>query len=287
MPGEDKVVAVPSRQGDGAITAERGERKYLVALERAPGLARAIGERLVAHRFTGAGANRLPGAHHYVTTIYFDSGARDIYRASISAEAHVKLRAREYYDLHPSLREGATDARQLVRYTPVLWLEIKARDRDRSQKQRVPLPKPDVAAFLADGRITEGMIALQRSEAGDPAGVLQGIGALVGPLGAVHADCLVNYRRLAWQDPGSEVRITLDVQIAFYSPPADLWTRRFALVRESLGAARGVEPACVVELKWRGEPPPWVEAMIAAEGGRPARYSKFEAASRAVHRDAP
>ncbi len=272
---------------DDAITADRGERKYRVPLAHAPGLASAIGRRLEGHRFTGTGANRLPGAHHYVTTIYFDSHVRDIYRAAISAESSVKLRAKEYYDVHPSLAELATDPRQLVRYTPVLWLEIKTRDRDQSRKLRVPLPKPDVAAFLADGRISDDMIALQRTEGSNRTGLLGEIGALFGPLGAVRADCLVNYRRLAWQDPSSAVRMTLDLQIAFYAPPADLWTRRFALVRESLGAPRGNEPDCVVELKWLGEPPSWVEAMVAAHDGRPVRYSKFEAASRAVHGDAP
>jgi hypothetical protein len=271
---------------DGALTAERGERKYLVAPERAPALARAIGARLEPHRFTGAGANRLPGAHHYVTTIYFDSDGRDIYRSSIGSEVSVRLRAREYYDLHPSLREGATDARQLVRYQPVLWLEVKTRDRDQSRKLRAALPKPDAAAFLSDRRMSDGILAVQRQDGGDPAGVLEVIDARFGPLGVVRADCLVNYRRLAWQDPSSSLRVTLDVQIAFYAPPADLWTRDFALVRETLGPPRGVEPSCVVEVKWRGEPPSGIDEMITAAGGRAARYSKFEVASRAVHGDA-
>jgi len=268
------------------ITAERDERKYLVAPDRAPGLARAIGERFEPHRFTGAGANRLPGAHHYVTTIYFDSDRRDIYRASIGSDVSVKLRAREYYDLHPSLREGATDARQLVRYQPVLWLEVKTRDRDQSRKLRAALPKPDAADFLAHRRLSEEILAVQRQDGGDPAGVLAVIDDRFGPLGTVRADCLVNYRRLAWQDPSSSVRVTLDVQLAFYAPPADLWTRDFALVRETLGPPRGTEPACVVELKWRGELPSGIEELIARAGGRAARYSKFEAASRAVHGDA-
>ena len=271
---------------DEPITAERGERKYLVAPERAPALARAIGERLEPHRFTGAGANRLPGAHHYVTTIYFDSDARDVYRASMGSDVSVKLRAREYYDLHPSLREGATDARQLVRYQPVLWLEVKTRDRDQSRKLRAALPKPRVASFLADRQVSDEILAVQRQHGGDPAGVLTEIDARFGPVGVVRADCLVNYRRLAWQDPSSSVRITLDVQLAFYAPPADLWSRSFALVRETLGPPRAVESACVVELKSRGEPPSWIDALIAAAGGRAARYSKFEVASRAVHGDA-
>jgi VTC domain len=271
--------------GDQAITADRGERKYLVAPDRAPVLARALGERLELHHYAGEDANRLPGAQHFVTTIYFDTAARDIYQAARAADHSIKLRAKEYYDLHPALSELATDPRQLVRYSPVLWLEIKEKEGERTRKRRLALPKADVSAFLAERHVTPEMVSLQHAKPAAAQAALAEIGALLARLGPVAADCLVNYRRLAWQDPDSSLRVTIDVQLSFYGPPADLWTRRFAMVRESLGAARASERSCVVEVKWRGARPDWLDRLLADVGARDGYYSKFEAASRAVHAD--
>ena len=44
-------------------------------------------------------ANRLPGAHHFVTTVYFDTAARDVFHASQAEGRSLKIRAKEYYDL--------------------------------------------------------------------------------------------------------------------------------------------------------------------------------------------
>ena len=51
----------------------------------------------------------------------------------------------------------------------------------------------------------------------------------------LRADCLVNYRRKAWQDAAGELRVTLDSGLAFYRPPDDLWDRDWALLRSTLG----------------------------------------------------
>ena len=45
---------------DARMTAEREETKYLVAPGQWERLAAELSRRLPAHRFTGAGANRLP-----------------------------------------------------------------------------------------------------------------------------------------------------------------------------------------------------------------------------------
>ena len=113
------------------ITAERHERKFVIQRGRLKRFAAAMDSMFSRHRFTGDGANRLPGAHHFVTTIYFDTPARDVFQ-----RPDIKVRAKEYYDLHPGLTESATDPRQLVRFQPTLWLERKARDHGSSGKQR-------------------------------------------------------------------------------------------------------------------------------------------------------
>jgi len=272
-------------ESDARMTAERAERKYVLPGEAARDLAAALTERLEPHRYRGKGANELPGARHYVTTIYFDTPSRDLFRSAEGSTINLKLRAKEYYDVHPALAELATDPGQLIRHRPVLWLEIKHRDGDRTGKQRIGLPKPEVPAFFGEGRITAEMIAIQEPRLGEAsAEVLESIAALcrrfAQPLGA---DALVNYRRLAWQDPAGSVRITLDVGIAFYRPPADLWTGQRILLREHLGAPRAAEPRAVIEVKLRGAAPEWLSEILSRAGAAPADYSKFEQASRAVH----
>lgn len=274
-----------SSAADARITAERDETKHVLDAAWAQQVASALRRRLPTHRFCGEGANELPGARHYVTTIYFDTPSRELYRAACASDRSLKLRAKEYYDLHPSLAEVARNPRDLVRYHPVLWLEIKWRDGVRTGKRRVGIPKADVPEFFGTGRITRDMAEIQEGVYGsDAAAVLAELSALCGRFREpLRADTLVNYRRLAWQDEAGDLRVTLDVGPAFFRPPEDLWSRRHALVREALGTPAGTEPRCVLEVKTRRQPPPWLADLLAKAHARPVAYSKFEEASRAVH----
>ena len=121
---------------DAAITADRAETKYLLDQRAVRALVQVVSEQLSVHRFVGEGANLLPDPHHYVTSIYFDTPLHEHYqRAVADAEHNVKIRAREYYDLMPSLAELATDASQIVRYQPWLWLEVKRRVEDAGPRR--------------------------------------------------------------------------------------------------------------------------------------------------------
>ena len=91
--------------------------------------------------------------------------------------------------------------------------------------------------------------------------MLEAIAALCASCGEpLAADCLVNYRRFAWQDETGTLRVTLDQELAFFRPPADLWTRDWALVRATLGTAVAKEKRMVLEVKTRAEPPAWLPA---------------------------
>jgi hypothetical protein len=79
------------------------------------------------------------------------------------------------------------------------------------------------------------------------------------------------------------VRVTIDTGLAFYAPPADLWQRNWALVRPTLGAPVASEPRRVLEIKSLGEPPAWLASVLDAQHITPLAFSKFEAASSAVH----
>lgn len=273
-------------EADARMTAERREDKFLVPVTQARALAAELDRRLVSHRHRGEGANTLPAAHHYVTTVYFDTPSRALYRAATThGDSHLKLRAKEYYDVHTDLTETATDARQLVRFQPVLWLELKHKDQAFTGKRRIGIPKQDVPAFFTEGRITTEMVDIQTQAYGsDARAVLDAVADLCAKCAEpLRADCLVNYRRTAWQDEAGELRVTIDTGLAFYAPPDDLWSRSWALVRPTLGPAVASEQRRVLEIKSRAALPGWLVEALDANQIRSAPFSKFEAASAAVH----
>ena len=270
---------------DAQMTAQREEAKYLVSLEQARVVLRELDTRLDAHRHRGEGANRLPQAQHYVTTIYFDTASRTLFHAASRSSSHLKLRAKEYYDLHPDLTETATDPRQIVRFQPILWLEIKSRDGVHSGKRRIGLPKRDVPAFFARGEVTPEMVQIQEASHGAEArSVLEAVRDLCSSCSEpLRADCLVNYRRKAWQDAAGELRVTLDSGLAYYRPPDDLWDREWALLRSTLGTPVASAEHRVLEIKSRADQPAWLKELLQTQGIQLASFSKFEAASSAVH----
>ncbi len=263
---------------DRAITADRRETKYLIAADRSAELVRTLHRELAAHRFTGQGANLLPEAQNFSTTIYFDTKSHALLRsAHENAEENVKIRAREYYDLHPSLAELATDSVQIVRHQPRLWFELKRRERDRTIKHRLQLDKARLLEFLRSEPTLTGASAQQPGEAWAIRSVCRALGE---PL---EASVLVNYRRQAFQDPTGELRVTVDLDLAFYAPPADLWARKQALVRGTFGVPRAVERVCLVEVKQRTATPAWLERALSAAGGQLTPFSKFLRAGQAVY----
>jgi hypothetical protein len=245
-----------------------------------------LNRRLPPHRYQGEGANRLPDAHHFVTTVYFDTPSRSYFRAAEKdVEHNVKVRAKEYYDLHPSLAELATDPAELVRYQPWVWFELKRRDGTHVSKRRFRMRKRDVPAVFVEGRVTPDSFSVTEASdgEGDAADALREIvdfcQKLEEPLSAT---CVVNYRRLSWQTPDCLLRVTIDLGLAFFAPPSDLWVRTKPLVRNSLGSIVETERRAVLEIKRQAGIPSWLGDELARTGVRAAPYSKFVMASRAV-----
>src|SRR5690606_834240 len=123
----------------------------------------------------------------------------------------------------PSMVEIARRPEQLVRFDPVLWFELKHKRGSRVRKQRFGVPKLDVPGFLSDGRITQQMVDLQSERFGplarDALAELAHLCQLYGePFGV---DCIINYRRVAWQNDAGTLRLTLDREVSFYAPPKD------------------------------------------------------------------
>jgi hypothetical protein len=265
---------------DAAITADRVESKYVLRAAVVRPFVTALRRELSLHRFTGEGANVLPDAQHFSTSIYFDTASHAHYRAAVDDREHnVKVRAREYYDLQPSLAELATDPSQIVRYQPWVWFEVKERDAARSRKLRFRLPKTEVSAFFRKEH--PAFTAPDHGERDDALrSIVSYLSALDEPL---VPSCIVNYRRIALQNPSSTVRVTIDLEIGFYAPPADLWERTHALVRGTFGAPAQVEKRVLVEVKCQGAAPRWLERALAEVRAVELPYSKFVEAARAVH----
>jgi hypothetical protein len=264
------------------MTADREERKYLLSADALLPLVAELSERLLPHRFSGEGANRLPDAHHFVTTVYFDTPSRWHYFGSIrNRESNVKVRAKEYYDIHPSLAELATDPAEIVRPQPWVWFELKRRDGLRTTKRRFRLLKEDVSEFFSEAcrgrRLDRGCTGTRSEPLED---VVEHCRALGEPLSA---DCVANYRRASWQDARGALRVTVDVGLSFYMPPVDLWTSARALSRERLGAPRAHCAGAIVEVKQRESEPAWLREALTRSGAQPVALSKFTMASEAVH----
>jgi len=269
-----------SGAADAAITAEREETKYLVGHTELPALLRAVTAQLEPHRFTGEAANRLPGAQHFVTTIYFDTPSLSYFTAAKANEqSHLKVRAKEYYDLHPSLAELATDPEQILRYQPWLWFELKRREGAVTSKRRFRFLKI-AAKSLFDEQRAPDSLPEDKSERADAEALIAHVRA---QSERVAPSALVNYQRLSFQNPQSTLRVTVDLGLGFFPVPSDLFRRPRALSRSELGKPAGAEPRAVVEVKRRVPSPAWLEQALDEAAGGAVSFSKFVAASGAVH----
>lgn len=273
----DAAEATAHARRDSAVTLDREELKFAIPSAQLAGFVRALRARLAPHRFTGQGANRLPEAQHFTTTVYLDTPSRALLRAArAEPERNVKLRAREYYDVHSSLAELATDPAQIVRHQPWTFLELKRRAGTRTSKHRLRLTRGELDAFFSAPDA-----ALAGAEARDErAAILAFCGSLAEP---VAPSCVVNYRRVALEDESGRLRVTLDVELGFYAPPPDLWTLRGPLSRANLGAPCAALSSCLLEIKLIGAPPAWLTDALAQAQAKRERFSKFVLASEAVH----
>jgi hypothetical protein len=279
-PAPGRVDGELASSDDAAITAERVETKYLVAPSALPSLTRRIAAKLAPHRFTGEAANRLPDAQHFVTTIYFDTPSLSyFFAAKTDQQTNIKIRAKEYYDLHPALAELATDPEQILRYQPWLWFELKKREGQRTSKRRFRFPKAAAATLFDDAHAPDTL-----PEGGpERADAEFLIGHVRAQTERVVPSALVNYRRLSFQNSDSTLRVTIDLGLAFFPVPTDLFRRARPLSKSELGKPASVEPRAVVEVKRLASMPSWLEQTLGDAAGSAVSFSKFVAASEALH----
>ena len=270
---------VAPNTGDRALTANRRELKYCVPPRRLTELTPALDSHLERYRFTGAGATRLPGANFWSTTIYFDTSDQQLYRQILTGNRQTKIRAREYYTFHPALTEIATSPEQLVRYGSNVWLEVKTRDQSRVRKHRMVIPKQDLHKFMLSPCATEELLAIQPGYEQDEVSASSQVAAVVAQCKKyvpLLPQLVVNYQRMSWQDKSGSLRLTLDRRVSFFEPQPDLWTRKTALERSSLGEAREDFLQYILEVKTLGsELPSWLTKALQGVELEASEMSKF------------
>lgn len=280
------MTASPAPADDAAMTAAREEHKFLLPRDEAQALLQRLDAELQRHRFQGPGANALPGAHHYTTTLYFDTAAHHLLRqAARFPHDNLKLRAREYYDRHPDLLETATDASQLDVCQPRLWLELKSKQGSHTSKQRVGVPKAQALAFLAGQALDDpgqagGALQVERGVQASDEVLRQWRAVLAQQAEPFEVSCALHYRRLAWQDASSSVRVTLDVDLAVFAGHPQLLAENRPLVREALGEPVYSTREVIAEVKLRRAPDGWLSDWLVAHAGRAMPGGKFLIAGR-------
>jgi hypothetical protein len=273
------TVAQPCGYSGTTLFESRAEHVFFLDDERTRAFIDCVAAHLHVESFHPGEAESIEPPAHYITTLYFDSDTQEIARACEGGTNDVRLRAREYCDLLPQ---------QGIRREPLLWLEVKTRTGTDTRKVRFAIPSDEVHTTLCDGVISEQLYCQNLGWGESAEAVLHEIAQLCMHTGPLKPDCMARYRRRAWQDAAETLRVTLDTELAFYRPRWSGTTLADAIAEPPVACFR----QGLVEIKARDEQPTWLRELIVAVGLEPAYegqrvFSKFVAASHAVHRPDP
>jgi len=227
-----------------ATTKERTELKFTVGLAPSalPDLWRDIGRHIARHEY-------VPG--HPIThnnTLYFDSDdCRLLKDGLLNRFDHLRIRARKYeYDT--PLSEGAHD----------YYLELKRRQGEIRRKERLLLERSELEALMAGKACSDSVLARNRGEI-EPdacAALYREIQRLVTEHG-LKPFTLASYRRVAFESRTE--RLSIDWDIRYH--PANASILRVPSLKDLPESPAGREDTVVMELKYTGELPGWLEGL--------------------------
>lgn len=236
--------------GHGEAAWQRVELKYVLRERVARDILRFI-EPFAVSDPLGASA---PGGRQRVTSLYLDTPYIDFYRRHVAYQAdRFKLRVRRY---------GAEPGE-------AAFFELKRKVGHVIDKRRARVPLSAVPALIQHGRLLSVPVAeLERPH-------LQ----LFLGLMAIHRatpKILVTCRREAYcaREPGCKSRITLDREMAHQGVAAvtlDGDPRRWMTTPLDRGSV-------ILELKYSGLPPWWMQELAQRLSGARAGHSKYVAA---------
>lgn len=190
----------------------------------------------------------------FTRTTYFDTDGLD-FLGSCRAGRPQRLRLREYAGTkHLSCPPVLTGTR---------FLEMKTSTGQRRTKLRASISADEAGALLSGTPLPGGSAAdtLLRQAASAP----------------VRPWVTAWYRRNTYATADASVRITVDEELVFSLPPARSTAGEPAAPTQLLHRA----PATLLEVKWRGSSPAWLEWLLWTMEPFETRGSKFEQGMRA------
>jgi hypothetical protein len=188
----------------------------------------------------------------FTRTTYFDTEDLALLNSRGSGRAQ-RLRLREY--------AGAAGVGQPAVLTGVRYFELKVTSGERRMKSRCPVSAEESEMLLSGAPLAEDSRA----------------GAMLRPFLQAPVKPWVTawYRRTTHETSDRRVRITLDEELVFALPP--LPGSPAAPVRLLQRA-----PAALLEVKWQGRSPYWLEHALRLLGPTETHGSKFEQGMRAL-----
>ncbi|MCY1081738.1 VTC domain-containing protein [Archangium lansingense] len=190
----------------------------------------------------------------FTRTTYFDTERLD-FLGSCRAGRPQRLRLREY--------AGTVNLSCPPMLTGMRFLEMKTSSGQRRTKIRASLSADEAGALLTGAPLPKESAAATLLRQAAPAPVKPWVTAW--------------YRRHTYATEDASVRITVDEELLFALPPERSAMNEPATPSRLLHRA----PASLLEVKWRGSSPPWLEWLLWTLEPFETRGSKFEQGMRA------
>ena len=191
----------------------------------------------------------------FTRTTYFDTEQLDFLDSCRHGHTQ-RLRLREY--------AGTADLAQPAVLTGTRYLELKTNRREQRTKVRVPLTADEASALLAGAELPPESAAAQLLRDS--------------PHGPVRPWMMAWYRRSTLANADASVRITVDEDLVFALPPEHSQMGVPAAPTRLIQQA----PATLMEVKWWGKQPSWLEELLRKLESFETHDSKFEQGMRAL-----
>lgn len=227
------------------------ERRFQPAAEAVEAFLRATGP------FTEARVYEPGLPLSFTRTTYFDTPELDLLASSGSGFAQ-RLRLREYAAAERRGRPPVLTGRRFV--------EVKVTSGERRTKSRCAVTTEEAEALLSGAPLPEESAAVS---------LMLGLG-----LGPLMPWVTAWYRRVTRTTADERVRITLDRDLAFALPPQPGDPAEPMRLLEQA-------PAVLLEVKWQGRAPQWLEQALRPLAAAETHGSKFEQGMRVLLGGAP
>lgn len=207
----------------------------------------------------------------FVSTLYFDTPGLDFGREALRRpDENVRIRAREYYY---DTGEGGPP-------TPRVWVELKEKTGKAVRKKRLRLHKGDLGPFLRGEDCTRALLHANPDDQEIALRHYRELGAVIGERELVPS-VATHYGREEFRNAGGTLRVTLDREISYHRPPADLYETYPNLSRDRLGSELGVEGGSILEIKGNDGLPHRLDPIVCPEPD--GAYSKYGTALAFLH----